>query len=73
MEFQQADCLHLNAKVLRFFNGGMQAHGKVTGWLPANPNAEDEPALWRVEHDDGDVEDLSREEVCSCLHAPDPD
>ena len=56
-------CEHLGHRILRFFPPNIQAHGRVTGWVPTNPDAEDEPALWRIEHDDGDCEDLSKEEV----------
>jgi hypothetical protein len=47
--------------VLRFFPHGMQAHGKVNGYLAEG--GEDEPELWRIEHDDGDCEDLTKDEV----------
>jgi hypothetical protein len=43
--------------------------GTVKAYLPANPDAPDEPepALWHVEYDDGDEEDLDEEEVTSAL------
>lgn len=58
---------HLVGKrVLRFFPGFGQAHGTVTGWVPAT-GKDDEPALWRISHDDGDVEDCSEEEVLAAV------
>jgi hypothetical protein len=43
--------------------------GTVKAYLPANPDApgEPEPALWHVEYDDGDEEDLDEEEVTPAL------
>ncbi len=36
--------------------------GTIVAWLPAEG---DDPALWHVEHDDGDEEDLEEHEVSS--------
>lgn len=38
------------------------ARGTITMWVPAN-DEEDDPALFHVEHDDGDSEDLEEDEV----------
>ena len=51
----------LGRRVARRF-GKLVAHGSVVAWLPANVEAGD-AALYRVVHDDGDVEDLEEEEV----------
>lgn len=37
--------------------------GTVMKWLPANPDVEDEPALFHILHDDGDAEDLEEGEA----------
>ena len=38
--------------------------GKIVGWWPAEG---DDPALWHVQHSDGDEEDLEEHEVLECL------
>ena len=63
MAYETDGCPLLGIRVLRFFPNNVQAHGTVVGWLPEN--GADEPALWRIEHDDGDAEDLSKDEVRS--------
>ena len=42
-------------------------HGTTTCWSPAGGDTC--PALWRVEHDDGDKEDLDEREVRDALEA----
>ena len=44
--------------VLRIFPTVGPSTGKITKWLPAD---EDDGALFRVDHDDGDKEDLEEE------------
>ena len=60
----------LNRRVLRVgrrANGSRWVvHGRVTGWIPAD---DDDEALWRVDHDDGDREDLDEAEVSASLAA----
>mmetsp|Transcript_36771 Transcript_36771/g.119567 ORF Transcript_36771/g.119567 Transcript_36771/m.119567 type:complete len:439 (+) Transcript_36771:50-1366(+) len=51
----------LGTRLARQF-GRRCAFGTVTSWVPAD-EAEKDPPLWRVEHDDGDGEDLEQEEV----------
>ena len=51
----------LGRRVARRF-GKLVALGSVAAWLPANAE-EGDAALYRVVHDDGDVEDLEEEEV----------
>ena len=50
----------LGRRVARRF-GKLVALGSVVAWLPANE--EGDPALYRVVHDDADVEDLEEEEI----------
>ena len=40
----------------------VKCYGTVTSWVPADETEKD-PPLWRVEHDDGDKEDLEEEDV----------
>jgi len=40
--------------------------GRIIMWAKAG-EADDEPALWRVRHEDGDEEDLEEEEVLDAL------
>ena len=42
-------------------------HGTTTCWSPAGGDTY--PALWRVEHGDGDKEDLDEREVRDALEA----
>ena len=39
------------------------AKGTITMWVPGNDEADDEPALFHVKHDDGDSEDLEEGEA----------
>lgn len=61
----------LGKKVRRDFDGEV-TEGTVVAWMKAGAG-EDEPALWRVKHADGDEEDLEEEEVneAIALHALD--
>ena len=54
----------LGARVKRSFDGGIEAIGTIVAWVPCDG---EDPALWRVSHDDGDEEDLEEEEVADCL------
>jgi hypothetical protein len=49
----------LDAGVRRIFDGE-GTNGKVVKWAPANGK---DPAMWHIEHEDGDEEDLEEEEV----------
>ena len=54
--------------VRRFFpRHGGPSDGVVTRWL--DENEEDEPALYHVEHEDGDEEDLEEDELLVALCA----
>ena len=46
--------------VCRTFYGHVSA-GRVVYWIPANDEGDE--ALWKVRHDDGDMEDLDEEEL----------
>jgi len=50
----------LGRKVLRQF-GGRSFVGTIISWLPEND--EKDPPLWKLEHSDGDLEDLEENEV----------
>jgi hypothetical protein len=52
---------YLNLTVLRKFEG-CQIEAKVIKWLPQGQQ-DDEPALYKIKHEDGDIEDLEEEEV----------
>ena len=52
---------HIGARVTRRFDGA-KVYGTVRKWLPAD-EAEGEPALYRIVHDDGDQEELEEDEV----------
>ena len=59
----------IGKRVRRFHKGGVFSDGVITKWLPAG-EAADDYAMWHVEHDDGDEEDLEAYEVvagCSAL------
>ena len=51
----------LGTRVARLFHGQITS-GTITMWVGADV-AEGDPALFRMEHDDGDEEDLEEEEV----------
>ena len=44
-------------------HGGEIIKGTITKWLPENVDADDEPAIFHVDHDDGDAEDLDEKEA----------
>ena len=52
---------HIGKRLARPF-GSRIALATVTKWVAAGDGA-DEPALFRAEHDDGDMEDLEEHEV----------
>ena len=56
----------LGVRVARRFHPAgrsvVKCYGTVTSWVPADETERD-PPLWRVEHDDGDKEDLEDEDV----------
>ena len=53
---------HVGERVLRRVKGHGVVRAAVRLYLPPG-DAEDEPALWRIEHDDGDSEDLEEHEL----------
>jgi hypothetical protein len=58
----------IGEQVLRVFKDtGMSTQAKITKWMPANLEVEDEPALWHIVHDDGDEEDLEEHEVLEAM------
>jgi hypothetical protein len=59
----------IGERVLRVFESGATAGAKVSKWMPANLDAEDEPALWHIVHDDGDEEDLEEYEMVDAMGA----
>jgi hypothetical protein len=61
-------------RVRRFYPTGRndklkKQDGKLVAWMPANDEEEDEPALWRMVHADGDEEDLEEAEVRQAISA----
>jgi hypothetical protein len=67
----------MHASVRRFFDQKRTARcqsvdGAVIKYAPANADSQDEQ-MWKVQHDDGDVEDLDEDEllVALCAHAED--
>ena len=52
---------HIGKRIARPF-GTRIALATITKWVAAG-DVEDEPALFRAEHDDGDLEDLEEIEV----------
>ncbi|EOD34401.1 hypothetical protein EMIHUDRAFT_98774, partial [Emiliania huxleyi CCMP1516] len=69
-----SDGPRVGARVLRRLKGHGHVHAVVQLYLPAG--ADDEPALWRIRHADGDEEDLVRTpsliavSTASSLHRP---
>ena len=49
-------------RVLRVFSSSGPVEGRVIKWLPQGSES-DEPALYKVEHTDGDLEDLEEHEI----------
>ena len=57
----------IGVRVARSFGRrGGRTLGTVVGYLPASG---DEEALWRVQHDDGDGEDLDEDELKEAIDA----
>ena len=56
---------HIGKRIARPF-GTRIALATITKWVAAG-DAEDEPALFRAEHDDGDLEDLEENEVADAI------
>jgi len=59
--WQTAGHQHVGCRIARRF-GKRVALAKITKWLPPDEE-DDEPALFRAVHDDGDEEDLEEYEV----------
>ena len=58
---------YLSRRVLRSFDDGkVEVLGTIVKWLEED---KEEPALFRVVHDDGDEEDLEEEEVIEAMAA----
>ncbi|EOD41433.1 hypothetical protein EMIHUDRAFT_448797 [Emiliania huxleyi CCMP1516] len=60
-----SDGPRVGARVLRRLKGHGHVHAVVQLYLPAG--ADDEPALWRIRHADGDEEDLEEYELLEAL------
>ena len=62
----------LGQRLRRFFDrdsvGDQVSDARCVKWLPADA-ANDEPALWHVQHDDGDEEDLEEHEMREAIAA----
>ena len=52
----------IGERVLRVFSSSGPVEGRVIKWLPQGSES-DEPALYKVEHTDGDLEDLEEHEI----------
>ncbi len=52
----------IGARLLRVFDASEPVEARVLWWLPQG-SAPDEPALYKVQHTDGDLEDLEEHEV----------
>uniref|UniRef100_A0A7S3X0N9 Uncharacterized protein n=1 Tax=Emiliania huxleyi TaxID=2903 RepID=A0A7S3X0N9_EMIHU len=57
---------HVGQRLLRRLEGHGDIGAVVRLYLPPG-EAEDEPALWRIEHDDGDGEDLEENELLEAI------
>lgn len=55
----------IGKRLRRFFKGHGRSDGIIVGYLPSNKNEGME--LWRMEHQDGDEEDLDREDVLKSI------
>ena len=63
MAFALHGCEHIGKRVTRRFEG-VNVGGVVSAWAAADGQEE---ALYRVRHDDGDEEDLDRQELEDAL------
>jgi hypothetical protein len=59
--FSPEDNAYIGQQVRRFFSGHGRSDGAVVGYLP--PEKNDGLAMWRIEHGDGDEEDLEEADV----------
>jgi hypothetical protein len=61
----------IGVKLARCFQGDVAyTYGSITRWLPAGEsNPTENFALWRMKHDNGDVEDLDEQEVIEAIDA----
>jgi len=57
----------IGQRVLRDFGEYGTVAGTIEAWVPAGQDAANEPALWRVQLDDGDDEDLEEHEAQQAL------
>lgn len=55
----------IGRKLRRFFRGHGKSDGIIVGYLPANKNEGME--LWRMEHQDGDEEDLDKDDIVKSI------
>mmetsp|Transcript_30144 Transcript_30144/g.68461 ORF Transcript_30144/g.68461 Transcript_30144/m.68461 type:complete len:1247 (-) Transcript_30144:1529-5269(-) len=58
--YQTTGSEYIGRNVRRVFGKKNPVMGLIVGWLPAT---DEEPALWHVQHLDGDEEDMDEEEV----------
>mmetsp|Transcript_19320 Transcript_19320/g.28554 ORF Transcript_19320/g.28554 Transcript_19320/m.28554 type:complete len:605 (+) Transcript_19320:1-1815(+) len=63
-EWKVAGSDHIGRKICRKFKYGIMT-GTITGWIPSEEN--EGLALWHVQHDDGDEEDLEDFEVTDAI------
>ena len=54
---------------VRRHHKGRAVDGLLTAWVPEVPGVPEDAALWRMVHDDGDLEDLEEAEVHEALAA----
>ena len=59
----------LGCKVLRGFGKKGRFVGTFVKWLPAGDDPVAEPALYRIQHEDGDEEDLEADELEEAIEA----
>ena len=59
-EWQTSGSRWLGRRISRSFPGVPTVVGRVVSWLPAT---QEDPALWRLRHEDGDEEDLEEHEL----------
>lgn len=55
----------IGRKLRRFFKGHGKSDGIIVGYLPSNMNEGME--LWRMEHQDGDEEDLDKQDIVKSI------
>ena len=66
-EAWQTDGHEFVGKRVRRFFGPKIADGIIISWLPAGEDPEEDPALFRMKHDDEDMEELEVLEVVNAM------